>query len=363
MNLNKKEILLNFTIGFFPILIFLVADWFYGAMIGIIFALITGFVELVYFYIKNTTIEKFILFDIGLLVLFGAVSLLLENDFFFKLKPAVLEFILVIVLAIHGFTSKPLLLLMGKRYLPKIDLQPFQEKLIRLMTRVMTVILFLHVLLIVWSAHYASKEMWAFISGGLFYIIIALLFAGQWFYMRFLKNKIKLPSPKPGEEWFDQVDQNGKVIGKAPRSHFHGNPDFIHPVIHIHVFNKQGRLFLQKRIESKDLYPGFWDTAVGGHVSSGENIHSAMLREAEEELGLNAAKAKPLFRYLMRNKWESELIHTFKIVDNGPFKLCPQEISDGRFWTLFEIRKNLGNGVFTPNFEQEFAMLGKAGLV
>ncbi|KAA3613096.1 MAG: NUDIX domain-containing protein [Calditrichaeota bacterium] len=362
MTLNRKEIINNFTIGFFPILIFLIADWLYGAMIGIIVALTIGFIELGYFYIKNKKIEKFILFDIGLLVMFGVVSLLLEDDFFFKLKPAVLELILVVVLAIHGFTNKPLLLLMGKRYLPNVSLQPFQEKLIRVMTQVMSVILFLHALLIVWSAQYASKEMWAFISGGLFYIIIALLFGGQWFYIKFYKNKMT-PSAKPGEEWFDQVDQNGKVLGKAPRSHFHGNPKLIHPVVHVHVFNKQGRLFLQKRIETKELYPGFWDTAVGGHVSAGENIHNAMLREAQEELGLNAAKAQPIFRYVMRNNWESELIHTYKIVHNGPFKLCPVEISDGRFWTMFEIRKNLGKGIFTPNFEQEFAMLEKAGLV
>ncbi len=363
MNINKKDIVLNFSIGFFPILIFLIADWVYGAMIGIIVALLIGLFELSFFYFKNKRIEKFVLFDIGLLVLFGAVSLLLENDFFFMLKPAVLELILVVVLIIHGFTNKPILLLMGKRYMPDIQLQPFQEKLIRLMTRVMSVILFLHVLLIVWSANYASKELWAFISGGLFYIIIILLFAGQWIYIRFFKKKFSLPHPKPGEEWFDSVDPNGKVLGKAPRSHFHGNPELLHPVVHIHVFNKQGRLFLQKRIDSKELYPGFWDSAVGGHVSSGENIHHAMLREAEEELGLDASKAKPVFRYVMRNNWESELIHTFHIVHNGPFKLCPEEISDGRFWTMFEIRKNLGNGVFTPNFEQEFGMLEKAGLI
>ncbi len=363
MKLNRKEILFNFSIGFFPILIFLIADLIYGAIVGIIVALVVGTLELVYFYLKNKTIEKFILFDIGLLVLFGAVSLVLKNDFFFKLKPAVLEFILVVVLAIHGFTNKPLLLLMGKRYMPDINLQPFQEKRIKLMTRVMTVILFLHVLLIIWSAEYAGREMWAFISGGLFYVIVALIFGGQWLYLRFIKNKVARPQAAPGEEWFDAIDTDGKVLGKAPRSHFHGNPKLLHAVVHLHVFNKQGRLFLQKRSEKKDLLPGKWDTAVGGHVASGETINKALMREAEEELGLNAIKAVPLFRYVMRNEWESELVHTFKIVRSGPFKLNSEEISDGRFWTLFEIRKNLGTGIFTPNFEQEFAMLKKAGLV
>lgn len=363
MNLNRKEIFINFTIGFFPILIFLVIDWIYGAMSGIIVALSIGFLELGYFYFKKGTIEKFVLFDVGLLILFSAVSILLENDFFFKLKPAVLELILVIVVGVHGFTNKPLLFLMAKRYMPQIDLQPFQEKLIRLMTQVMSVILFLHVLLIVWSARYASKELWAFISGGLFYLIIALLFVGQWLYMRFFKKNISHPQNFSDKEWFDIVNSNGEILGRAPRSHFHGDPKLLHPVVYIHVFNKQGRLFLQKRVKGKENYPGLWDTAVGGHVTSGENIHRALLREAQQELGLEASKAEPLFRYIMRNNWESELVHTFKIVHNGPFKLCPDEISEGRFWTLFEIRKNLGKKIFTPNFEQEFAMLEKASLV
>ena len=65
----------------------------------------------------------------------------------------------------------------------------------------------------------------------------------------------------------------------------------------------------------------------------------------------------------MRNKWESELIHTYKMVSDGPFKLAADEIDEGRFWTGFEIRKNIGKNIFTPNFEEEFKMLIKAGLM
>jgi len=59
----------------------------------------------------------------------------------------------------------------------------------------------------------------------------------------------------------------------------------------------------------------------------------------------------------MKNQWESELIHTFKMVHDGPFNLNPNEVETGRFWTLFEINKVLGTGIFTPNLEQEIALL------
>lgn len=39
----------------------------------------------------------------------------------------------------------------------------------------------------------------------------------------------------------------------------------LHPVVH-HLFNFRGELYLQKRPEWKDIQPGRWDTAVGGHV-------------------------------------------------------------------------------------------------
>lgn len=38
----------------------------------------------------------------------------------------------------------------------------------------------------------------------------------------------------------------------------------LHPVVHLHLFNSRGELYLQKRPEWKDIQPGRWDTAVGG---------------------------------------------------------------------------------------------------
>ncbi|MCB9058166.1 MAG: NUDIX domain-containing protein [Calditrichae bacterium] len=363
MSFTKNDIFKNFTLGFIPILVFLAADYIYGPMTGIIVAIIFGLAEMIYFYIKNKQIEKFILFDIGLLVIFGGVSLVLRNELFFKIKPAVLEAILVIVLGIHGFTNTPLLLLIGKRYMGKMQILPAQQQMMKMLAKLLCVIMLFHVILIVWSAYYWSHEAWAFVSGGLFYILIAFVFGIQFFYIRFKNKKRPVSTALHDEEWFDLVDEQGRVIGKAPRSKVHGDPSLLHPTIHIHIFNKQGRLFLQKRSSAKDLFPGRWDTAVGGHVSSGENIRSAMIREAKEELGVDAAKAEPLFRYVMRNKYESELVNTFRLVSNGPFKINKEEIDQGRFWTVFEIRKSLGQNIFTPNFEQEFALLQKSGLI
>ena len=100
--INKNELLRNFTIGFIPILAFIVADQFFGTRIGLFVAIIVGAAELIYHYIRHRRIEKFVLFDILLIVLMGSVSLLLHDDLFFKLKPALIELIMVILFGIHG---------------------------------------------------------------------------------------------------------------------------------------------------------------------------------------------------------------------------------------------------------------------
>ena len=89
------------------------------------------------------------------------------------------------------------------------------------------------------------------------------------------------------EELFPLVDEAGNVIGKATRRECHSGSMLLHPVVHLHVFNSTGELYLQKRSMSKDIQPGKWDTSVGGHVDYGEDIEAALRREAREELGLH----------------------------------------------------------------------------
>lgn len=156
------------------------------------------------------------------------------------------------------------------------------------------------------------------------------------------------------EEWFPLVNEAGDTIGKATRRECHSGSKLLHPVIHLHIFNAAGYLYLQKRAMTKDIQPGKWDTAVGGHIDYGETVEEALRREVREELGITEFTPVFITRYVFESAIEKELVHTFRTCYEGPIVPDMDELDGGRFWSPQEIRANLGKEVFTPNFEREW---------
>ena len=154
------------------------------------------------------------------------------------------------------------------------------------------------------------------------------------------------------QEMFPIVDEQGNIIGAATRGECHNGSRLLHPVVHLHVFNPQGQLYLQRRPAWKDIQPGKWDTAVGGHMDLGENVEQALRREAKEELGITDFIPQEVTHYVFDSKRERELVFTYKTVYDGEIRPS-EELDGGRYWSIEEIKANLGQGVFTPNFEQE----------
>lgn len=160
-------------------------------------------------------------------------------------------------------------------------------------------------------------------------------------------------------EWFPLIDEACNVVGKATRRYCHSGSMALHAVVHLHILDKQGRLYLQKRSMKKDIQPGKWDTAVGGHIDYGEQIAQALVREAHEELGLTILpqQTKPLFQYIWQSDREREMVNAFAISYEGPIQPDYDEVDEGRFWTMAELELQMGKGLFTPQFEQELPKL------
>lgn len=355
--MNKTDLLKSLAPGFLPLIVFIIADSFFSPTISILIAVAFAMLELLYTYIREKKLDKFILLDVGLIVLLGSVSILLKNEIFFKLKPAVIEFIFCIIMGISVFSPVNIVMMMTRRYMKNIQLNQAQVQQMNRGIRGMFYIFSIHTIMIVYSAFFMSKQAWAFISGGLFYILFGIYFGYEWISNR--RKQAKLYQQYKDDEWFDIVDEEGRVKGRAPRQVCHSGPGLLHPVVHLHVIDSKDRIFLQKRAMTKEILPGKWDTAVGGHVSSGETIEQALKREAQEEIGITDFKAQPIARYVWNSDIESELAFMFVCHYDKPLTINPQEIDEGKYWKIKKIKEVLGTGELTPNFEFEFEILRK----
>lgn len=354
MDTNQLNLFKKLLPGLLPIFVFILVDEFWSTEAGLVVAVIFGVGQLGYVLIREKRFDRFVFYDTMLLVALGGISIALNDEIFFKLKPALINLIFCAILGFSAFSSKNLLMIYSQRFMGDLKMPAGAEKAMQQTMKMLFWMMLAYTLLIVYSAFYMSKEAWAFISGGLLYILFGLFFTWQYF-----SAKRKTKTPDKNMDWVPLVDEKGMIIGKATRNEVHHGPGKLHPVIHLHIINSKGEIYLQKRSMLKDTQPGKWDTSVGGHVDLGETIEQALLRETAEELNITGIRPIPLVQYKWETEIESELVFSFRALYNAIPVFNKQEIDEGRFWTISEIRKNLGTGIFTPNFENEVPVLLK----
>ncbi|MCU0275385.1 MAG: septation protein IspZ [Acidobacteria bacterium] len=211
--MNRLQLLKALAPGFLPLLVFIAADALWGTRVGLFVAVAAGLVELAVSFAREKTLDHFVILDTLLIVAMGGISLLLENDIFFRLKPAIVELIFCLILGVSVYSPLNIMLAMSRRYLKGIA---FSAEQAQALTRSMKALFYLflgHSALIVYAAFAMSAAAWGFISGGLFYILFAVYFLGEWLRNR---RRARLDDPDlsryAGDEWFDLVDAEGKVV-------------------------------------------------------------------------------------------------------------------------------------------------------
>lgn len=141
------------------------------------------------------------------------------------------------------------------------------------------------------------------------------------------------------DEEFDVVDEDGKVVGSTTRDKAHKDPSLIHPVVHCWLFNSQGQVLLQKRSQNKKLGAGLWDISVGGHMNKGEKPLEGLLRELEEELGLDGIDAVVAEKYIAQDESQTEYVYVFSgfLPDDAELAFNPDEIEMVAWFDLADL--------------------------
>jgi 8-oxo-dGTP pyrophosphatase MutT (NUDIX family) len=132
------------------------------------------------------------------------------------------------------------------------------------------------------------------------------------------------------------VDEHNKVVGAVPREEMRSKR-LPHRATFILVFDSRGRLLVQKRTATKDIYPGYFDLAAGGVVVEGESYDASAAREAEEELGIRGVPLTPQFDFYFEDSGNRCFGRVYSCVCEGPFRLQPEEVVSAEFRTLAEV--------------------------
>lgn len=355
--MHHLQVLKKLLPGLIPVIVFVAADAIWGTSTGIIVAVISGLAEWIWLWARHRHSDKFVVIDTALLVVLGGISLLLENELLFKLKPGLIELILLSLTGFAAFTSFDITAMIAGRYFKNAEITPAQTQQMKKLMKIFFWVLLGHTLLVFYAAFYMSNEAWAFISGGILYVIFGIIFAQQWI-MAYRRRRMESVV-----EWLPLVTPEGAVTGRADRADVHSGKKLLHPVVHMHIINHAGNVLLQKRPAYKLVQPGKWDTAVGGHITYGEPLETALARETMEETGLKDFSAKHVATYRWDTDLESELVYMFVALKDFKPDVKTPEVDELKFWSKADIHHHLGKSVFTPNFEHEFHLLNSAGIL
>ncbi|MFD7658603.1 NUDIX hydrolase [Actinosynnema sp. NPDC059797] len=133
------------------------------------------------------------------------------------------------------------------------------------------------------------------------------------------------------------VDPEGNPVGSATRARMRAE-GLWHACAAIVVRSLDGeRLYVHRRTDTKDVYPGLYDPTCGGVVAAGETPDECAARELAEELGVTAT---PAFRF--RAPFVEGTIryvaHVYEARTDGPFTHQPEEVAWGGWVGVDEVR-------------------------
>jgi 8-oxo-dGTP pyrophosphatase MutT (NUDIX family) len=154
---------------------------------------------------------------------------------------------------------------------------------------------------------------------------------------------------EPEKEIIVIVDRHNRVVDAVPR-HVMRRDCLIHRATYILVINSRKELFVQKRTQSKDIYPGYFDVAAGGVVLAGESYDQSAERELEEELGISGVVLEPLTEFFFEDGDNKVWGRAYTcIYDGDDIFLQEEEVEWGAFLPLDEVLKMADTEPFTPD--------------
>jgi isopentenyl-diphosphate delta-isomerase len=139
------------------------------------------------------------------------------------------------------------------------------------------------------------------------------------------------------------VDERDREIGTAPKLDAHQS-GALHRAFSVVLFDRAGRMLLQRRARSKYHSGGLWANTCCGHPRPGEPVTDAARRRLSEEMGVTAALV-PVgsFRYRARlgDLEEHEFDHVLVGRFDGTPAPDPEEVEAWRWLSPADAAREL----------------------
>jgi len=135
-------------------------------------------------------------------------------------------------------------------------------------------------------------------------------------------------------------DEDANVVGTVTRERMRAE-NLWHGCATIVVLSLDGaRIYVHRRTDTKDVFPGLYDCTAGGVIDAGETPDEAAARELREELGVES----PL-TFLFRTGYVDERTRyhawVYETRSDGPFTHQPEEVAWGAWMGLDELRDRI----------------------
>lgn len=159
----------------------------------------------------------------------------------------------------------------------------------------------------------------------------------------------------PGEELVDVVDEGDRVVDVVTRAEMRAR-NLLHRCAEIAIRGADGEIWVHRRTDSKDVYPGLYDMVVGGVLASGESWVAGARRELAEETGIRGVELRELTRHRFEGPFERAVMRLYEVTWDGPITPQPEEIVWGEFVTVSDLDRMLSVEEFCPDSVELFEL-------
>jgi hypothetical protein len=349
----------NQATGLLPLLLFMLLNNFFSYKLSFIIAVLFCVISLVlYRILSKDKVYLFLLLPASATLMLYAVFLFLRLEpVLFTYSPVIIEVLLVVVMAIIGFTKQTVV-----RRLRNSRTPAYRKTMLRtalnefyFLVRIIQSIYTLHLFVILFCTMLPEDMCNEYARYFLFRYMGLILGIGVIGYEQI--RLFLMQGSLKKEMWLPVLDDSEKVIGCMARSVSRtATKKYCHPVVRVAIVYN-GMLYLTKRNRKDYVSPDTLDYPFQQDVIYRHTVDTTVkdiLGTLPEE---KDSEPRFMIRYMYENEKVKQQVSLFVLCLRTEEQFAKYRHFGGKLWTEKQIDENLGKDLYSGYFEEEYPYL------